>query len=176
MAEAALTLRTAGPADAADAAAFHVRIWRETYAALAPADAVAALDEARRLPQWQEALSGADPRRGTLLAERDGAIVGLVSHGPPGSAVYGALGEVKHLYVCPSCRGSGLGRRLMAHAFRALAAAGYPGAGLAVVRGNAGARAFYRALGGREARAFTDPGPLWKSDNILVVWEPMPAG
>ncbi|WP_118135068.1 GNAT family N-acetyltransferase [Oceanicella sp. SM1341] len=176
MADIPLTLRAAGPADAAAAAAFHVRIWRETYAGLAPAGAVAALDEARRLPQWQAALAGGDGRRGTLLAEREGEIVGLVSYGPPGSAVYGALGEVKHLYVCPSCRGSGLGRRLLGEAFRGLAAAGYPGAGLAVVGGNTGARAFYRALGGREMRAFTDPGPLWKSANILVAWEPVPAG
>ncbi|WP_312164905.1 hypothetical protein [Phenylobacterium sp.] len=36
---------------------------------------------------------------------------------------------------------------------------------------DAAAIAFYEALGGRRAGRFTDPGPLWRSDNIVFVWD-----
>lgn len=163
-------LRAARPGDAAAIAAFHVRQWRATYRDLAPRAAWDALDEARRLRDWTATLS-APPPAGAFLACDGEAIAGLVSFGAPGHPVFGGRGEVKHLYVDAGWRGRGLGRRLLRRARAALAAAGFSGAGLAVVAGNHPARAFYRAAGGVEAAAFTDPGPLWKSDNILVVWD-----
>jgi hypothetical protein len=55
---AGLTIRHAIPADAAAIAHLHVEVWRETYRDLAPPEAYAALDEARRLASWQDMLGG----------------------------------------------------------------------------------------------------------------------
>lgn len=167
-----ITIRRAAPAEAAAVARFHVEVWRETYRDIAPADAYALLDEARRLPGWQAALEADRARQDTLLAVSSGAIVGLVHFGPPHHEIFGKMGEIRQLYVDRRMRGSGLGRRLVGEAFARIRRAGYAGAGLAVVCENMPARRFYRALGGMEIREFQDPGPLWKSANILMAWPP----
>lgn len=161
-------LRPARPADAAALAALHVGVWRQTYAPLAPPQAVARLDEALRRRQWTAAL--ADPDRETWLAEGGGGLLGLVSAGAPTEPLFGARGEIKHLYVATEARRTGLGARLLEAGRAALAQAGFAGTGLGVVRENTPARAFYAAMGGREAGGYTDPGPLWRSDMVLVVW------
>ncbi|MEM1049657.1 MAG: GNAT family N-acetyltransferase [Pseudomonadota bacterium] len=166
-----ITLRPADAADVAEIAGFHVRIWRETYARIAPAEAIAVLDESRRLSSWVDRFASSDPRRQTWLARRDSEIVALLDFGPSSNPVFGDRGEIKHLYVDRSVRGMGLGRRLMATAFDLLAKAGFAGAGLAVVRQNTGAIGFYQACGGREVARFTDPGPIWLSENIVMAWE-----
>ena len=84
--------------------------------------------------------------------------------------VYEGSAEVKHLYIERAARGIGIGRRLMRIAFNQLSVDGHKKVGLAVVKENAAARAFYSMLGGVEINSFVDPGPLWKSDNILVSW------
>lgn len=168
---AGITLRSADAADAAEIARFHVRVWRETYAGIAPAEAVAILDESRRLSSWIDRFASSDRRRQTRLAWRDSEIVALLDFGPSTNPVFGDRGEIKHLYLDQSVRGIGLGRRLMATAFDRLAADGFAGAGLAVVRQNAGAIGFYQACGGCEVARFTDPGPIWLSENIVMAWE-----
>jgi ribosomal protein S18 acetylase RimI-like enzyme len=65
----------------------------------------------------------------------------------------------------------GVGRRLMSALTQALAVQGYEGCALAVVAGNDRAARFYRRLGGREIGRFTDPGPLWRSENIVFAWD-----
>ena len=47
----------------------------------------------------------------------------------------------------------------------------YVGEALGVVVGNKPAMAFYEALGGRVAGTYIDPGPLWRSDNLIFVWD-----
>ena len=162
-------LRQARADEAPALAARHVAVWRQTYADLAPPEAVARLDEALRQRQWAAAL--ADPTRATWVAEDEGAVSGLVSTGRPGEPLFGARGEIKHLYVAASARRTGLGARLLDAGRGALREAGFAGTGLGVVAQNAPARAFYSAMGGREAGTFTDPGPLWRSDMVLVVWD-----
>lgn len=166
-------LRPARPDDAPALAALHVAVWRQTYGHLAPPEAIARLDEALRLRQWTAAL--ADPDRRTWVAEggdgTGGELLGLVGTGAPGEALFAARGEIKHLYVAANARRTGLGARLLAAGRAALEQAGFSGAGLGVVRENTSARAFYAAAGGREAGAYTDPGPLWCSDMVLVVWD-----
>lgn len=162
-------LRPARPQDAAALAALHLQVWRATYGQIAPPAAVAALDGARRLAQWQAALAAAPDRRRTLLAETPaGEVVGLVSFGAPEDPVFGGAGEIKHLYVAASQRGRGLGARLLRAAGAELAAAGYAEVALAVVEANLTARAFYRRQGGIEGAAFRDAGPLWRSENRVV--------
>lgn len=165
-----IPLRPALPADTAAVAAFHHRIWHQTYRDMAPPEARAQLDLDWRLAQWSGWLTRPAPFA-TLLAERDGAIAGLVSFGPTDHPAFAGRGEIGHLYVDAEQRGRGLGRQLLTQAIAQLRAAGFGGVGLAVVRDNHAARAFYAAAGGQEAGGFTDPGPLWRSDNLLVVWD-----
>ncbi|MBO6559748.1 MAG: GNAT family N-acetyltransferase [Nisaea sp.] len=165
-----IEIRKAVPGEAEEIAGFHVRIWRETYGQMAPAEAVAILDEKRRLPGWIETLTSEDRRKNTVLALAGRQIVGLVSYGPPGSEIFGRRGEIKHLYVDGSQRGRGLGAHLLRLALQEMSTLDFEGAGLSVVEENEAARKFYRALGGTESATFEDPGPIWKSRNILVVW------
>ena len=169
------TLCDATPQDAAAIAALHVAVWRQTYATLAPPEALARLDEAHRLRAWSTLLAQPDPRRRIRLAKQGAELVGFVACGPPADPTFGPqfgpCGEIKHLYVRADARRSGLGGQLLNDARRALADAGFDGAGLGVVRQNLPARAFYQRLRGTEAGDFTDPGPLWRSAMVLVIWD-----
>lgn len=151
-------------------AQLHARVWHETYRDMAPPEAIAAPDESRRLEQWHRSLAQPAPS-GALLALCDGGLAGLVSYGAASHPAFAGRGEVKHLYIDAAQRGGGLGKRLLGLAIARLHRAGFARVGLAVVRGNTVARRFYTAQGGVEAGGFTDPGPLWRSDNLLVVWD-----
>ncbi|WP_395672583.1 GNAT family N-acetyltransferase [Inquilinus sp.] len=151
----------------------HVAVCRDTYRDLAPASAMGALDLARRQARWEAIL--ADPAQIALVAEVDGALAGFGLAGPPGDPAYGDRGEVKYLYVGRDFARRGLGRRLLAAMAAALAERGYPALGLGVVVGNDPAIAFYEAQGGRRIGAYTDPGPMWRSDNLLYAWDDLTA-
>lgn len=163
-----ITIRPATPDDAADLAEFHVRIWRQTYAGMAPQDAIDLLDEQHRMPFWQETLSPNTAESGAYIATDGTATRAVVSYGPTRSPMPLDRIEITHLYVCDTYRGRGLGRRMMHHVFDHVATG--RGVSLAVVADNLAGRKFYASLGGVETDRFTDPGPLWKSDNIRVDW------
>lgn len=164
-----LRIRPATPADAGAIAGLHVAVWRQTYADLAPAAAIARLDAAHRLPGWRAALAPGAPGA-TLLAEIGGVPVGFVRYGPASQPELGEGGEIKHLYIAPDCARRGIGRQLLTAALAGLKQAGFNAAALAVVRGNDRALAFYRAEGATLGGAFTDAGPLWRSDNLILRW------
>jgi len=65
--------------------------------------------------------------------------------------------EVQQVYVGPSHRGTGVAGVLMTEAERLVAAGGHTSAWLAVVAGNARARAFYEKTGWRDEGAFDYP-------------------
>lgn len=163
-------IRRATAEDASRIAPFHIRIWRETYEGIAPPHAFDMLDEAHRLRQWQVTLAQTDPGHAVWLAEDDGRTMGLAATCPPSAPFHEGLGQVSYLYIDPAHRGHGLGRRMLDTALTHLRGSGFPGAALAVVRQNHPARRFYRRLGGIETLRFTDPGPVWPSDDVLVVW------
>jgi hypothetical protein len=71
-------LRPASPADAETIARLHVAVWREVYRDLAPPDAFATLDEARRLATWRDMLSGFEGPS-VLVAEHGPEVVGLIA-------------------------------------------------------------------------------------------------
>jgi ribosomal protein S18 acetylase RimI-like enzyme len=164
--ENAITIRPATSADTDAVAHLHVQVWRETYRGIAPKQAIAVLDEDYRRPSWQKSLGAPEPNQKTLIALRENAVIGFVSFGP----VSGDTGEVKHLYVDPRCKRTGVGSRLLTQALRTLSEAGLNKATLAVVQENEPAQAFYRAQGGRDIGHSTDTGPLWKSDNRIFEW------
>ena len=163
-----LVLRRADTTDAPTLARIHHQVWTETYGAIAPPDAIAALTEARRLTGWNTLLQLEDPT--TLLALQGETPVGLVCYGAPTNLVFGDRGEVRHLYLLSGQRGQGHGLRLLTAALMALRDAGFLGAALAVIEQNTRARSFYQRAGGEEVLSFTDKGPLWLSRNRMVTW------
>ena len=169
--EGPIALRTAGFEDAEAIAKLHVRVWRETYRDLAPQAAWDALTETVRLERWRRELAEPAPRRTTLTAELDGRIVAFGSACAPTEAVFEGRGEIRWLHVDPAMQGRGVGRTLMAALADELAGWGYRGCALAVVVGNDPAMGFYERLGGRKAGGYVDPGPLWRSENVVFVWD-----
>lgn len=169
-----IALRTAVYEDASAIARLHDQVWRATYRDLATKAAWEGLTQAVRAERWRETL--ADPGRWTtLVAERDSEIVGFGSAGAPSEDMFEARGEIRWLHVDPAVQGAGLGRALMAALAGELAAQGYGGCALAVVVGNERAMSFYRRLGGRRLGGFTDPGPLWRSENVVFAWDELSA-
>ncbi len=152
-------------------AALHLAVWRDTYRDLAPTEAWDLLDEPTRRARWTAFLSQPAKPQAVLLAEEDGRLLGFGAAVAPGEAVFGERGEVRFLYVDPAAQGQGIGRRLLAALAGEIADWGYQGLALAVVEGNDRAMAFYRRLGGREAGRFADPGPIWKSENRVFIWD-----
>jgi ribosomal protein S18 acetylase RimI-like enzyme len=165
-----LSVRPAAPADAPDVARLHVTVWRATYRDLAPQAMLDTLDEAHRLRRWQDVLADASGTTATFVAEAR-SIVGFGHCGPPSDPAFGARGEVKWLYVDQGHARRGIGRRLLAETTQWLKARGYPGVALGVVVGNDPAIAFYAALGGKRIGRYTDPGPNWRSDNLVFAWD-----
>jgi ribosomal protein S18 acetylase RimI-like enzyme len=166
-----LGLRPATPADAPAIAALHLAVWRDAYRTLAPPAVVERLDLAHRLARWAEYLADGAEARIVLVAVLAGRIVGFVYAGPPSHPSLGTRGEVKHLYVDRACARRGIGRALLTAAADALRQRGYAGVALGVVVGNDPAVAFYRALGGTCLGTYTDPGPAWRSENLIYAWD-----
>ncbi|WP_244109978.1 GNAT family N-acetyltransferase [Burkholderia arboris] len=166
-----LSIRTATIDDAQAIADFHVKVWRHTYRDLAPAQAHAVLDEPYRRKQWHDKLSSNDGNQLVLVAEIDGRIVGIGAAGAPSDPIFNGRGEIKFLYVDPGFKRRGIGRQLLARLATHLSRLRYQGAALSVVDGNDAAIAFYAALQGRLAGEYTDPGPVWRSHNIVMVWD-----
>ncbi len=167
----AIELRTGFVGDAEKIARLHVAVWQATYRTYAAPEAIAALDETRRLPYWREWLSSADPRKGAIVAWQGEVLVGVTSFGPSTHEIFSGRMEVKHLYVDQNAQGQGVGARLLRACFDQMQSTRKNGVGLAVVRQNENARRFYRVMGGVEVAEFIDSGPLWKSENILVAWD-----
>lgn len=163
-------LRPGQPADAEDLALLHVSVWRDTYRHLAPPEALRRLDAAHRLPYWQRTLAGADEATGAIVAQGEAGLLGVVSFGPPRPSMSPSALEIRHLYVLPAARGTGLGAALLRAGLDRGRSLDLPEVVISVVRDNRGARRFYAAMGGRETGSFTDPGPLWRSENITVSW------
>jgi GNAT superfamily N-acetyltransferase len=138
------TVIRAQAADDVDAvAAVHVRSTRAAYSGIMPADHLAALDpavfaERRRTVQAQ-------PGRHTVVAERDGRIVGFASCGPDREEP--ALGELYAIYVDPESWGTDAGRMLFAAVRDFLHSRRYREMRLWVLAANDRARRFYERAG-----------------------------
>jgi ribosomal protein S18 acetylase RimI-like enzyme len=166
-----IEIRLARADDVADIARLHRSVWCDTYRNLAPAEVYRALDEDYRRVRWADML--AHPRRDqrVFLGEQGVRLVGIGAIAAPSEPAFEGRGEIKSLYIDPSIKRQGVGRRLMRTMMEEFAAMGYSGVALGVVVGNEPAIAFYRALGGRLIGRYTDPGPLWRSDNLIFAWD-----
>jgi ribosomal protein S18 acetylase RimI-like enzyme len=150
--------RRAGPADAEAVARLHADSWRRHYRG-AYSDAFLDGDVAAdRLAVWSERLGEPDPRRCTILAQHDGALVGFANTVFDEDPSWGAL--LDNLHVARACQRRGIGSRLMA--LTAAAVIERPRASglyLWVLEQNLDARAFYEARGGRYAGRKLVPPP-----------------
>jgi ribosomal protein S18 acetylase RimI-like enzyme len=170
-----VTLRPAEAGDAEAIAELHVAVWRATYGKLAPEHCHRILDVPYRLARWHEILSAPTPDRAVLIAQCDGRLAGFGMCGAPGDPAFGTHGEIKHLYVGRDWRRRGIGRLLLGAMASRLRDLGYSGVALGVVAENRPARTFYEALGGIEIGAYTDPGPHWRSRNLIYAWSHLDA-
>ncbi len=165
------TIRSAVASDARPIATLHASVWRETYKNLAPPEILAKLDVTHRLNTWERHLNTPRPQHHILLATQANTIVGFTLFGPATNPVFGTRPEVKHLYVDRKCQGAGIGKQLLQAAFHQLLADGFSTAALATAKGNTPALAFYQAMGGKLIGQFIDAGPIWKSENLIIVWD-----
>jgi ribosomal protein S18 acetylase RimI-like enzyme len=174
MTTAKYPLRPGNLGDAEAIARLHVAVWRETYRDLAPPDAFAALDDQHRLASWREKLSRFEGPV-VSVAEYSRAVVAFAAYGYSELPGLPQKLEIMHLYVSSAHQRKGIGRRLMGGIAHRLSTSGARGVGLGVVVGNDAALVFYQSLGGRISGTYTDPGPLWRSKNHLVIWDDIPA-
>ncbi|HEX6149230.1 GNAT family N-acetyltransferase [Nocardioides sp.] len=139
-------VRPAAAADAERVAA----IWEEGWHEVHPGEVPDVLLTVRTSESFAE--RAARRVADTRVADVDGEVVGFVmTEGD----------EVDQVYVAPAGRGTGAAALLLQAAERLIRDAGHESAWLAVVGGNARARAFYERQGWRDEGAFTHhaPGP-----------------
>lgn len=151
--------RAARPDDAPAVAVLHADSWRRHYRS-AFSDAFLDGDVAGYLfAQWTERLASPGPQACTIVAEHDGALVGLAHTAFGEDPAWGSL--LDNLHVVYGRKRSGIGTRLMA--LTAQAALDWsPSAGLYlwVLQQNTAAQAFYQARGGTcvGSREVSPPG------------------
>ena len=146
-ASAELRFRAACPGDAQAIAALHAGSWQRHYRG-AFSDAFLDHHAAGYLrPLWTARLATPDPRARTILAERDGAVVGLAHTLLGQDATWGAF--LDNLHVADGLKRQGIGTRLLTLTAQAVLD-GSPASGLYlwVLEQNSDARAFYTARGG----------------------------
>ncbi|MFI1989275.1 GNAT family N-acetyltransferase [Actinoplanes sp. NPDC020271] len=136
-------IRELTPADIDPVAAVHVRSIQASYAGLLPEAHLATLDPAVFADRRRTGLG--QPGTHTVVAERDGVLVGHASAGPDREDP--AVGELYSIYVDPGSWGTDAGRLLFLAARRILAGDGYPEMRLWVLAGNERARRFYERAG-----------------------------
>jgi len=145
-----VTLRQASSDDARDVADIWYLGWRDAHVGFVPHELVQARTE-------DSFHSRASARVGdTTVATVDGAVAGFVMV---------VDDEVEQVYVSALHRGTGLAALLLREAERQVKANGYAKAWLAVVAGNARARAFYERNGWRDEGPFdylaaAEDGPI----------------
>lgn len=145
-----MSIRPAQASDAPAIATVHVRSWQAAYRGLIPQDYLDGLDPVARTARSESALAETDwPRRGVLVAEDAGLVIGFAGFGPSRDADLDprAVGEISTIYLLPAAWGQGHGRALMEAALVTLGQAGYAEAALWVLDTNQRARRFYEAGG-----------------------------
>lgn len=169
-------VRPAREADAFAIADVHVRAWDESYRGIAPDHVFDVLNIERRLAQWTSLLDPAKQDAANSwpiirVAERDGEIVGFVAARPATAEIMAPRAQVMTLYVLAEAQGQGLGRALLKSIARAVSERGLSGLALGVLPENRSAIGFYQRLGGTPIGTIIDPGPVWRSEETVFVWD-----
>jgi GNAT superfamily N-acetyltransferase len=170
-----IVIRRAEQSDGSAIAGLQQATWRETYPGLLPACVLENLELSRLCRTWRAELvrQEDDMDYGVFIAEtHDGTALGYATCGAAsgrGLAMLGQ-GEIQQLYVRASHHRRGLGRALLLACSRWMLMRGIFSGGLWVVRGNLGARDFYKALGARNAGERRDAMQGWLIPVVGFAW------
>jgi ribosomal protein S18 acetylase RimI-like enzyme len=142
-----IQFRSAQPSDAASVGRLHADSWRRHYRGAYSDDFLDGDVGEERTAVWTERLSHADADHYTVVAERDGLIVGFAHTRLDEDLTWGAL--LDNLHVSFELKRQGVGRLLMAETALVLGER-RPASGLYlwVLKQNTAAQAFYSAQGG----------------------------
>lgn len=163
-------VRPARDRDLETLASIHVQAWRETHAGLIAEPAATGMSLEARVALWRPRFQGAAAGRGIWLGlDAAGVPAGFLACGARRPDGPEAEAEIHALYLRARAQRQGLGRMLMAEAARFLASEGFASLGLWVLAVNAGAIAFYRALGAEPGptRSFTI-GPVTLVETAMI--------
>ncbi len=144
-------IRNAVVEDAGGIAEVRVVTWRKAYQGLLPDSVLSELTIEESTKSYTDGIAGLTPERAVFVAEVEDPhkrVVGYAICGPvrePGSQ---STGEIYALYVLPDYQGQGIGRSMVQAAARWLAGQGFGRMLIFVLRDNAPARKFYKAIGG----------------------------
>ncbi len=155
-----ITVETAGETDVAEIARVYVETWRTAYAGILSDAALTGMSYRRSAEEWGWVIRQRRDVQPVIVARESDQVLGMVSVGlsrrrdrPSGgrfeaSTLALPVGEVFTLYVAPEAQERGIGRRLLAAGFEALAGRNCARAFLWVLRDNP-SRFFYERMGGR---------------------------
>ncbi len=115
-------IRAAKLEDAAAIAHVHVRSWRTTYAGIIPDEYLTALNEAERVPLWEDWLTS---DISLFVAEIEGKVVGFAGGGAIREPIEAYDAELYTLYLLEEAQGRGLGRALVTTVAETLARKGF---------------------------------------------------
>jgi uncharacterized cupin superfamily protein/ribosomal protein S18 acetylase RimI-like enzyme len=165
-------IRPAIPFDEAAIAGLHIESWRQGYRGVLPDAYLDGPMEGEMRDKWHHRLSQPQPGWLVLVSTIDDAFAGFFASFPDPDDTGRDL--IDNLHVMPGLRSHGIGAALMREGADRLAAMGRGCAILRVVEGNAGARAFYRDLGGIEgAPVAHDIGGGNEVDLVPYSWDRM---
>jgi GNAT superfamily N-acetyltransferase len=151
-----MRIREAEPKDARPIAEIHVRAWQTAYRGQLTDDYLEGLTVEDRLEHHRRGLEQPMPEWRTWVAEDGGDTVGFAVTGPSQDAdADPKTGEVYAIYLEPERMGTGVGRRLFAHAVDDLRERGFRTATLWVLETNERTRRFYEVAGWKPDGAVT---------------------
>jgi GNAT superfamily N-acetyltransferase len=104
------SIRVAEMRDAASIAHVHVQSWLTTYEGIVPQAYLASLNEAERVPLWQDWLTR---EISVFVAEHEGRIVGFAGGGPILEPLHSYDSELYMLYLLKDAQGRGTGKALL---------------------------------------------------------------
>jgi ribosomal protein S18 acetylase RimI-like enzyme len=146
----ALEIRAATIDDARGIAIVHVTSWQTAYRGLMPDDVLDGLSVEQREGGWRRIISDPNESSRTIVADRDGEIVGWASYGPGRDDGESGQGQVWGLYAHPNAFSTGVGHALISAVEGALRQDGFSSAYLWVLDGNERAATFYERHGWTE--------------------------
>jgi GNAT superfamily N-acetyltransferase len=137
-----VSIRSAEMRDAAAIAHVHVQSWLTTYQGIVPKEYLAFLNEAERVPLWQEWLTRGI---GVFVAEIEGEVVGFAAGGALREPLHAYDSELYALYLLKEVQGRGIGRALLGAVITALVQKGYKSMLVWVLEQNPAVRFYERA-------------------------------
>ncbi len=165
-----ITVEPAREADVVDVARVYVETWRTAYAGILSDDALTGMSQRRSAEEWGWVIRQRRDVQPVIVARESDHVLGMVSVGlsrrrdrPSGgpfeaSTLAIPVGEVFTLYVASEAQERGIGRRLLAAGFAALAKQNCTRVFLWVLRDNP-SRFFYERMGGQAIAERTEM--LW---------------